>query len=381
MPPYRICHLITELQPAGAERALYELARRLDRRRFRVRVVGLRGGLVAEWLARVNVPVTVLGVRGRWDAGKMLALVRLLRDERVDLLHTHLFHADLVGRVAGRLAGVPHLVHTQQVAEMRYRPWQFAWARLTATWCDCIVCCSAGVRDHHSARAHLPRRRYRVIYNGIDPRAYARDPARRRQLREQWGVGPDQVLIACVARLDYQKNVPLLLEAVRRLRQVRQDVRVVIAGDGPERSMLRRLCEETGAGRWVTWLGFTEEIPGVLSAADIFALPSRWEGFGIAAAEAMAAGLPVVATRVPGLTEVVADGLSGLLVDSEDVDALTSALRRLVSDPGLRSRLGAAGVERVNRCFSIQANVSAHERLYEEILAPRQSRCGWRQFG
>ena len=364
----RVCQLITELRPAGAERCVHALAVGLDRSRFAVHVAALRGGAVAEWLARAGVGVTVLNVRGKLDAARLPALVRLLRQRRIQLLHTHLFHADLAGRVAARLAGVPRLVHTVHVAEGRFRPWQYAWSRLTANWCDRIVCVSQAVRDHHARRAHLPLRRYAVIHNGIDADAYARDPRRRGRLRRQWAIGPGQVLLAFVGRLDVQKNVGAFLAASSRLRSQGHDVRAVIAGDGDDRKLVEQFLRSGETSSWASWLGQVGDVAGLLSAADILVQPSRWEGFGLAAAEAMAAGLPVVATRVPGLQEVVEDGATGLLVASEGLDALTVALARLIEDPRERKRMGLAGRRRVKEHFSITANVAAHARLYSELL-------------
>ena len=237
-----------------------------------------------------------------------------------------------------------------------------------------LLCVSAAVRDHHARRSGLPAWRYGVIHNGVDPDDYAADLARGRQLRSGWGVGDEEVLLAFVGRLDYQKNVAVFLAAAGRLRRAGKGVRGVIAGDGPERPLVEEFLRRDDASRWAVWLGFTDDVAGVLSAADVLVLPSRWEGFGLAAAEAMAAGLPVVATRVPGLTEVIEDGESGLLVDSEDLDGLAAAVARLVDDPATRARLGLAGRRRVGERFSIAANVAAHERLYTELAGGAPAR-------
>ncbi len=366
----RICQLITELRPAGAERCVYELARRLDPNRFRVHVAALCGGAVADWLKRAGIGVTVLNVRGKLDIAALARLVKLLRREKIDLLHTHLFHADLVGRIAARIAGVANLIHTVHAAEACFRPWQYAWARMTANWCDRIICVSQAVRDHHARRTHLPPWRYEVIYNGIDADAYPPNPQRREELRRQWGVGDDEILIAFVGRLDYQKNLPMLLDVVGRLRRVRDDIHLVVAGDGPDAPVLERFLHENASG-WVIRLGQTDDVPGVLAASDIFVQPSRGEGFGLAAAEAMAAGLPVIATKVSGLTELIEDGAGGLLIDSEDIDALAAAINQLADNCDERIRLGSAGQKRVRERFSIASNVTAHERLYDSVCQYR----------
>jgi len=365
----KVCQLITELGPAGAERCVYELARRLDRNRFDVQVASLRGGVVAEWLGEAGIRVTVLGVRGRWDVRGLGKLVRLLRRERIDLLHTHLFHADLVGRPAAALAGVPHLVHTVHTVEGRFRPWQFAYARLLADSCERIVCVSASARDAHARRSGLPLRRYAVIPNGLDAGAFARDEGSRRRLRGQWALGGDQVLAAFVGRLDYEKGLDVLLSAMSHLAARGRPVEAVIAGDGPQRRMVENFVAHGEGGRHCRYLGFVRDVRAVLSAADVFVMPSRWEGFGLAAAEAMAASLPVIASDIPALRDLLAEGTAGLLVERDDSLSLAEAIDRLADDAPLRAALGSAGRRRVVESHPIEQNIAAHERLYAELAA------------
>lgn len=348
---------------------MYELATRLDRKRFDVRVAALRGGEVADRLREAGVLVWSLDLRGKWDLGRLAVLPRLLRFERIDLLHTHLFHADLAGRVAAGLARTPHLVHTVHVAEGRFRPWRFSWARLAAPLCDRIVCVSEAARDHHARASGLPEWRYRVIPNGVDPSAHARDPQARARLRDEWALADGEVLAAFVGRLDYQKGVDVLLAAMDQLADCAK-VRWVLAGDGPEREALRRHVASSG-GR-ARWLGFRKDVAAVLSAADVFVAPSRWEGLPLATVEAMAAGLPVVAARAAGLEETVLDGQTGILVPTEDPRALADAIERLAAAPALQSRLGAAGRDRVQCQYDIADNIAAHEALYEEAAASRK---------
>jgi len=364
----RICQLITELALAGAERCVYELVRRLDPRRFDVDVVALRGGQVARMLRRNGVPVTVLDVRWRLDVSKLGALIRHLRGRRVDLLHTHLFHADLAGRLAAYEAGTPHLVHTVHVAEGRFRPWRFGFARWAANQYDRIVCVSESVRDYHARASGLPLRRYTVIPNGIDAPRFSGREASRKLLRARWGVRDEQVVVAFVGRLDVQKGIGRLLAAVSHLAARGDAVQLVIAGDGPKRGLVENFIAHGEGGASTRWLGFVEDVAGVLSAADVFVIPSRWEGFGLAATEAMAAGLPVIGTKVPGLREVILPGRTGLLIEPGDSQALAEAIHHLATDKDLRARMGAAGRKRVTEHFSIAANVAAHEQLYEQVM-------------
>ena len=194
-----VCHFITELRPAGAERCVYELACRLDKSRFDVHVAAMRTGAVADWLKNRGIDVMVLNLRNRFDFPALFRLVDFLRDRKVQLLHTHLFHADLVGRIAARIAPVPHVVHTVHVAEGRFRPWQYAWARIASGWCQRIVCVSHAVRDHHASRAHLPLDMYEVIYNGIDTHQFRADPVCRNRFRGRLHIKEDEVLVSFIA--------------------------------------------------------------------------------------------------------------------------------------------------------------------------------------
>ena len=376
MDRIRICQIITELRPAGAERSVYELSTRLDRSRFDVQVVALRGGNVADWLTEAGVKVTVLGVRGKWDVLKLGRLAKLLRAEQTDILHTHLFHADLAGRAAASLAAVPHVVHTVRTAEGRFRPWHFAFARFFSGRCERIVCVSESVRDLHAQRSGLPLEHYQVITNGTDPDAYARDDASRRRLRQEWGIEDDQPLAAFVGRLAPEKGVATLLAAMSHLAARGEPVHMVIAGDGPLRRVVDNFVAHGEGGRHCRLLGFVGDVHDVLSAADMLVQPSRWEGFSLSVAEAMAASLPVVATDVPGIRDIVVSGETGLLVRRDDGVALAEAVQRLAHDAKLREQFGAAGRKRLVEHFSIDATVAAHEKLYLKIIGdPQRPAC------
>jgi len=363
----RVCQLITELVPAGAERCVYDLAVHLDRDRFDVQVVALRGGEVGDWLGKAGIRATALGVRGKWDIAKLRGLTRLLREQRIDLLHTHLFHADLAGRSAAYFASVPRLVHTVHTAEGRFRPWQYAFARLLGGHCDRIVCVSDSVRKWHAQRSGLPRWRYAVIGNGIDAGDYARDEAARACRRAEWGFDDEDVVVAYVGRLHREKGIDILLAAMSHLSARGAPQHLVIAGDGPERGMVENFVSHGEGGRHCRWLGFQRDVRSVLSAADVFVLPSRWEGFGRAIVEAMAASLPVIGTRVAGISDIVHDGRTGLLVEGEDVVGLAEAVERLTGDADLRQRLGRAGSKHAAESFRLDDMIGAHERLYAEV--------------
>ena len=369
MQPTRVCQLITELRPGGAERCVYELATRLDRSRFDVQVSALRGGSVADELTAAGVAVTVLGVGCKCSplvVGKVRSLAGLLKRERIDLLHTHLFHADLAGRLAARRAGVPHLVHTVHVAERRWRPWQFAFAKRTTGRCDRIVAVSQSVKDSHQARTGLADEHYTVIPNGVDTEVFRPDQDARERLRRQWQVGPNDVVAVFVGRLDRQKGVDVLLAAAKRFLAATPNATLLIAGDGPMRRKVERYCCQDDGPRY---LGFVDDVRALLNAADLFVLPSRWEGWPLALGEAMSMGLPAIGASVAGIRDVIDPGRTGLLVPAENPAALADAMAELAGDADLRRRLGSAGQRRIRGGFSLGQYIAAHEALYESITA------------
>ena len=369
MDKIRICQMITELRPAGAERCLYELATRLDKDRFDVRVLALRGGAVADWLAEAGIRVDVLGVRGKWDVLKLGRLAELLRDEPTDILHTHLFHADLAGRAGAALAAVPSIVHTVHCTEERFRPWHFAFARFFSGSCQRIICISQSVLASHSRRSGLPAQCYMVIPNGIDISAYARNAEARVRLRREWSLGEGELLAAFVGRLVPEKGIETLLGVMSHLASRGQPLNLVIAGDGPLRDVVSNYTRHGEGGAHCRALGHVRDVPSLLSAADMLISASWREGFGLAVVEGMAASLPVAGTDVTGTRDVVVPGDTGLLVPSEDVVALANAVERLANDADLRNRMGRAGRQRAEQHFTIGATVAAHEALYEEIAS------------
>ena len=175
------------------------------------------------------------------------------------------------------------------------------------------------------------------------------------------------MLVAFVGRLEFYKGVDTLLEAMARLARTGEPPRVVIAGDGPLRGDVEKFIATSPTGKRVRWLGMVPNVPDVLSAADIYVMPSLWEGWPLALGEAMSASLPAVGSDVPGIRDILLAGKTGLLVGKQDPAALAAALARLCGDAEPRRQMGAAGRERIVERFSIRETVAAHERLYDEI--------------
>ena len=365
--PARIIHFITELNVGGAEKTLARLLAHLDRDRFAPTVACLYGGdgSVADGIRALGIPVIDLRMTAKWRWDAFWRLYRLLRREHPTILHTWMFHANVPGRVLGRLAGVPIVISSERTMGMERR-WRYWLNRISHPLTDRVVCVSQQVADFVVQEVGIPQHKTVVIPNGIDLRDFEHLPGKQRA-RAALGLSPDQMLVGTVARLDPVKRLDVLLQAMTSL----PDVCAVIVGDGPEREPLETMSERLEIASRVRFAGQRDDVRPWLVAMDVFVLSSDWEGMSNAVLEAMAAGLPVVATAVGGTPEVVVNGVTGLLVPPRDPDTLAQAITRLLRDPDLRLKMGRAGRERVEKYFSVERMVQATEALYEELVGEK----------
>jgi len=367
MSKIRVLHLITELNVGGAEKALVRLLALLNRGRFDPTVACLFGGdgPVAADIRALDIPVVDLGMTAKWRWDALWRLYRLLRQERPTILHTWMFHANIPGRLLGRLAGVPIVISGERTMgmESHLRYWL---NRMTAPLADRITCVSQQVAGFVVNHIGIPRSKIIVIPNGIEL-PHFEHPFDATQIRWELELPVDRVLVGTIARLNPVKRLDILLHALRAL----SDVYAVIIGDGPERARLTALSEDLGLMGRVHFAGQQANVWPWLAAWDVFALSSDWEGMSNALLEAMAAGLPVVATAVGGTPDLVIDGATGFLVPRRDPTALAEALASLVNDAEMRRRMGQAGRERVLQHFSIGRMVEQTQDLYEQLLVAK----------
>lgn len=366
----RILQLIDRVGNAGAEMLLPTFAAGLDRTRFEVQVCGLRprpGSLTLPALHALGVPVIELNQRNAYDLPALWSLVRYIRRQRIDIIHTHLQGADIMGRMAGFLTRTPVVstIHNGLVdlnEEPRHRQLLERWsARL---WCRRLVVVSELLRAEVTDWFGLPPDRVITIANGVDTARFRRGPEFERGPIRRALVGSDGPLITNVARLAPQKAQQYLIEATRIVAATRPDVRVALVGEGDERAALEAQARALGVSEQVVFAGFRDDIPNILAASDIFVLSSLWEGMPVALLEAMAAGCTAVVTDVGGVGQVVRDGATGFLVPPGDAAALAAALLACVTDPARARQVGAAGQAWVEQEYGMRAWVAKLENLY-----------------
>jgi glycosyltransferase involved in cell wall biosynthesis len=357
----RVLHVISTLLRGGTEMAMLHLIRSLDPARYEFRVAYLRGEslLGAEVEAAIGAPVAPIGLRWKADPAALARLTSYVRRERIDLVHTHMDLADYYGAAAARLGGARGVVSTKHNAdEFRTRR---TWKRYPFLLLERLAYEAA------AANEHLPRGKMIVIPNGVEP-ALLDDPPTRETARARLTLPPFYPLLGCVGRLEPQKGHTYLLQALPAILAARPTAGLVIAGDGPLRADLEAEARRLGIDDRVLFLGFHHDVPSLLAALDLFVLPSLWEGLSKALLEAMAVACPIVASRAVGVTEVLRDGVEGLLVPMCDVAALAGAVARVVDDPGLAGRLGQAARRRAIEQHSMRSIGLAFDRVYRDIL-------------
>jgi glycosyltransferase involved in cell wall biosynthesis len=365
--PTRIAFAITELDVGGAERAMVELVQGLSRAEWEPHVYCLGPwGPLATTLQDAGIPVTALEAMYLWDAPRILwQLRREFRQFQPAIVQTFLFHANLLGRLAAAWAGVPCIVSGIRVAERRGRwhGWLDRWTNRLVTM---NVCVSRGVANFCERQGGLDPRKLLVIPNGVAIDRLQQETAI--DLAEH-GLDPTGPICLTIGRLEHQKGIDVLIKGLPAVIAAVPHLQVVIIGDGPDRDSLETLGQSLGVADRVHWVGRRGDVPRWLKGATLLAVPSRWEGMPNVVLEAMAAGLPVIATQVEGIDELITDGVTGIAVPTESPTAFSEAITRLIRQPELRAHLAESAQQLIREEFTTAAMVDRYVALYRRLLA------------
>ncbi|HSJ30225.1 MAG TPA: glycosyltransferase family 4 protein [Longimicrobiales bacterium] len=365
-----VLHLINTAGPGGAETVFENIVRYLPRDRWRSVPVVRNEGWLPDRLREAGHEPVILGSRTRHDVAYYSALRSLIRERGIDLVHAHYFGPAVSAGLLGLLCGIPAVATLHGTGDLSpnesFRALKLAAVRRGVTR---LIFVSAPLRDSYLPRLGIDRRRAVVIPNGVEPHFFR--PTVSRAVRAEIGAGPEDFVIGSVGNIRHAKGYDLLLRAVAELIPELPHLRLVIAGDdgaGLKRDLDALSSHLRLSGR-VHFLGFRPDVRDVLSALDLFVVSSRTEGFSIAAVQAMAAGLPVLATRSGGPEMILQDGMSGVLVGADSPTALADGIRRLYRDPEERRRLALTGRESAASRFTVEEQVRSYALIYEECLS------------
>jgi glycosyltransferase involved in cell wall biosynthesis len=366
-PTISVIHVAREAE-GGMRKHVLQLLGGLDRTRFRLGLVASHS--LTEPVGDTGVDVLSLSIGDGLGVRSLLSLPRITRFagrfSKPRIVHAHGYTAAVLGVAVAKLSGsrlvyTAHNLLSPSSSRVNRAAAMFASARASR-----IIAVSEGVKDS-LIKAGADPTRITVIPNGAES-CEPRESFDRAAKLAEMGVPSEAKVVLCVARLTPVKGVRFLIQAVPLLKATIPDVSVVIAGDGPEMGFLKDLNQSVNGDSGVVFLGHRDDVPELLPASDVVAIPSVQEGQGLVALEAMAARRPVVATSVGGLTEMIRDGVTGLLVAPEDSSALASALSRVLLDTHLADDLACAGRDFVNRNMSVEKMISATEAIYRSCV-------------
>jgi glycosyltransferase involved in cell wall biosynthesis len=376
----RIAHVLNTMGLGGVSAVAYELLRRLPADRYEHVVYALRRAADNPEARAAQVErFTALGATVRFprdDAKKFTVVAELcewLREDAVDVLHTHSYKPNVYGRIAGSLHGGPRMVaHYHNVYDDKWAAdGTRAYDELLAPRTDRLVACSQAVADHLALRLGLDRSRVDVVPNGVDAERFAAGRGRGGEVRERLGVPAGAPLVGTVGRVSRQKAQEVFLAAAALVRERRPDAHFVVAGGAEDAPLLEALHAQAaalGLTDSVRFAGHVADMPALYDALDVLAAPSRWEGLPLTLVEALAAGTPVVATDIPPIREATGDGAAAVLVGLDDPAALAAGVLGVLSDRRRAQELAGRG-RAVAARRTWERSAAALDDLYAHVAA------------
>jgi glycosyltransferase involved in cell wall biosynthesis len=307
------------------------------------------------------------------DILAVFELVSLIKKERYVIVHTHNSKAGFIGRLAAKIAGVPVIVHT--VHGFAFHPYEKFWRRkififlerLATRWCDVMIVISEAMVNWAVKERIVTCDKIVKIYSGIEIDKFLFQTNISAK-RKAWGIKDDELVIGEVAKLWEGKGQDILLAAIPEIIREVSNLKVIFVGEGELEHRLKNIAYKLNIQDKIIFTGFRADIPEITSVFDIACLPTLWEGMGRSVLEAMVSGKPVVASRVGGIVDLVQDGVTGILVEPGDYQALAKAIIRLLKDKGLRQKMGEEARKRVDERFSTEKMVAEIEKIYNELL-------------
>jgi glycosyltransferase involved in cell wall biosynthesis len=364
---FNILHVITRLPVGGVENMLFKVVTAYDKKRFNPIICCIKeGGDIADEFRKSGYNVEILNrMKNRgFDLGAVKGIYNLIKRDKIHILRTHQYHANLYGRLAGILAGVPVIIpsfHSRYESPQKPKLHRRLLNLLLSYFSDALVAVSSAVASDIAHYDRIAFHKIAVIYNGVILDKFNRNISRQ-EARKRFSLPSDMLIAGAVGRLKEEKGHRFLIEAVAELDN---KMGIAIAGDGPLYDELENLAARLKVNCFFLGMVPADHIPDFLHAVDVFCSPSLWEGFGVTIIEAMAAGLPVIASDILSHKEVAGDAV--MLVKTGEKDGIKEALHKMVDSPSLKNDLIKKAKERV-KLFSIDNTVRAYEGLFGDIL-------------
>jgi glycosyltransferase involved in cell wall biosynthesis len=362
----KIVHLVTSLEVGGAQHNMLLGLPNLEPSRYKHILISIMDRMqMKQQFQQAGIEVHTLGLSKKTDIAVALRLRSLLKSIRPDILHTYLIHGNVLGRIVGRLAGVPTIIGSELTIGQAGRIGRLA-TKLTNPLTDAVEVNSETGGKSIIADLGVPESKIEVVLPGLDLDAFGRTD-QRSLVRTELGIEDSEHLVLYVGRLRAVKGVEFGIRAFAKALEQNPRLKLALAGEGDQRSYLESLSAKLGIENNVKFLGARKDLPNVLSACDSVIMPSLTEGFPRVAIEAMASAKPVIATRVGGTPEAIIHNKSGILVPSKDIEAMAEAIVNVANNSELATRLGSAARERTEQHYSASKYVTRLDEMYTRL--------------
>ncbi|KPJ58989.1 MAG: hypothetical protein AMJ42_02355 [Deltaproteobacteria bacterium DG_8] len=373
----KIAYIITSTGVGGAEKILYHTVTGLDYNQYSVSICSLKEkGEIAKELEKLGIEVHCLHMANKegfigWliSTIALLKLFSYLRRLKPTIVHSFLFRANILARIAGYLTGVPVIISSIRVMGGEKGYFHY-FEGMTSFMVDHYIAVSESVKRYIVQKSKIPVEKISVIYNGVNVRKH--NSLQTQNVKAPFDIEAKDMILMTVGRLQKQKGHYYLFHAILKVRKEVAKIKLLIIGEGEEENNLKNLAESLDLTDQIIFTGLRFDVENILSMAKIFILPSLWEGMPNTLLEAMAAGRPVIATDVGGVPELVINGETGVLVPPKDSDALASAIIDLLQDELKAEKMGEVGRVRVEKIFNISKTLEKTENLYRELLKEKQ---------
>ncbi|MCK4994897.1 MAG: glycosyltransferase [Candidatus Omnitrophica bacterium] len=366
----KILHLITELEPGGAENLLLSLSENMFIRGFDVCIGYLKGkGTLAEDFKKSGIKVIHFNMRSRFDIFCLLRLSAFITNEKFDIVHTHLIDADIFGYFGTKIAGVSCIVSTKHNTDdfRKRKTIPMLLDSFVSNHLSKNIAVSNSVREFLIKYQSINPKNIEVVYNGIDILKFLPKKSKE-QAKIDLKLNDKDYVVGTIARFDKQKGYKYLIKAIPLILQNHKNVHFVLVGEGSLKNRISEMVVSMGLKDKVTFLGVRNDIPEILNALDILVLPSLWEGLGMVLLEAQAAGIVTVASDIDGIKEVIGDEKTGMLIPPADEKSLAQKVTTLIENESLRNLLIAQAKESVKEKFNIEVMTDKIESIYKKLL-------------
>lgn len=376
-----LLYVVTKLELGGAQKQLLSLIKHLNKEKFRPFLFTAKEGLLIPEASAINgftlkkSRCLERAINPLKDFLALIEIYRFIKKNNIEIVHTHSSKAGILGRWAAKLAEVKVIVHTVHGWSFNdYQPQLvrrlFIWLeRFTAQFTDKLIVVSNYDKQKGLDNRIGKENKYSLIRYGVD---YAEFNIKDQNIREELGINPNDLVVGMVACFKPQKSPRDFIKLAFLTKRILPETRFLLVGDGILRKETEKLIHKFNLEKQIILTGWRKDIPRILSAIDVFALTSLWEGLPISALEAMASSRPVISTHTGGVAEIIAEGESGFLVSPHQVSRMTERLIVLLKDKNLRTRMGQKAKDSLDSNFTLRNMISRNENLYEELIQAKR---------